>query len=326
MVDGEIGRVRNRNGREIEVTDRPAQDGDTVDIDYKGIADGANEPFEGGTAEHHKLKLGSGSFIPGFEEQVVGHSVGDEFDVSVTFPEDYHSEELKGKHAVFAVKLHGIKYTELPVLDDEFAKDVSDFNTFDEYKADVKAKIEKTHADAAETGLGERLVDALLAKTEADIPACMIDDEVEQGLRQYENRLRGQGLSLDMYLKYTGMTLEKLREDFRPRAERQVKTRLVLEKIAEFENIAVSDEEIEAEYADIAKSYNVSIDEVKPNIDRDILEADLKLRSAMKLVRDSAVVTDKLDDPAAHKHDHDHHHDHDDDDGCDCDECAHDEE
>jgi trigger factor len=324
MIESEINRIRNRNGREIDVTDRSAQIGDTVDINYKGVVKGETEPFEGGTADNHKLKLGSGSFIPGFEEQVVGHSTGDEFDVEVTFPEDYHAEELKGKPAVFGVKLNGIKFTELPELDDEFAKDVSDFDTFAEYRADVKSKLEKTHADAAETGLNEHLVDALLAKIEVDVPACMIDEETEQGVRQYENRLRSQGLSLDMYLKYTGMTLEKLREDFRPRAERQVKTRLALEKIAEAENLAVSEEEIEAEYVDIAKSYNVEVAEVKPNIDRELLEGDLKLRAAMKLIREYASVTDKLDDPSNHIHDHDHNHEHDDD--CDCDECSHDDD
>ncbi len=313
MIKSEMNRVRNRNGREIEVTDRAAQNGDTVDIDYSGTVVGETEPFEGGTAEHHKLKLGSNSFIPGFEDQIIGHNIGDEFDVNVSFPEEYHAEELKGKPAVFSVKLHGIKYTELPALDDEFAKDVSDFDTLDEYRADVKAKIEKTHADAAENGLSERLVDALLTKTETDVPACMVDDEVEQGLRQYENRLRMQGLGLDMYLKYTGMTLEGLREDFRPRAERQVKTRLALENIAQTENITASEEEIEAEYAEIAKSYDMSVEDVKPNIDREMLEGDIKLRNAMKLIRDNAVITDKVDDPANHTHDHEHGDD------CDCD-------
>lgn len=318
MVDGEINRVRNRNGREIEVTDRPAADGDTVDIDYIGKLKGEDNPFEGGTAEHYRLKLGSGSFIPGFESQIVGHNAGDEFDVEVTFPEDYHAKELAGKPAVFKVKLNSIKFTELPELDDEFAKDVSDFDTFAEYKADVRAKLEKAHENAAEMGLSERLSDALIARTDVDIPVCMIDDEVEEGVRQYENRLRSQGLSLDLYLKYTGMTLEKLREDFRPRAERQVKLRLALEKIAQLENIAVSDEEIENEFADIAKGYNVGIDEVKRSVDRGLIESDLKLRAAMKLVRDNAVVTDKIDDPANHTHDHDHDHDHEREHGDDC--------
>lgn len=335
MVDSEINRVRNRNGREIEVTDRPAAEGDTVDINYCGKIKGEDNSFEGGTAENYRLKLGSGAFIPGFETQIVGHNAGEEFDVEVSFPEDYHSKELAGKPAVFAVKLNAVKYTELPELDDEFAKDVSDFDTFAEYKADVRAKLEKAHENAAEMGLNERLSDALIAKTEVDIPACMIDDEVEEGVRQYENRLRSQGLSLDLYLKYTGMTLEKLREDFRPRAERQVKLRLALEKVAELENIAVSEEEVEAEFADIAKEYNVGIEDVKKSIDRGLIESDLKLRTAMKLVRDNAVVTDKIDDPANHTHDHDHdhdqhhHHDHDHDhdhgDDCDCDDCSHDE-
>lgn len=318
MVDGEIERVRNRNGREIEVTDRPAAEGDTVDINYTGKIKGEDEPFEGGTAEHYRLKLGSGAFIPGFESQIVGHNTGDEFEVEVTFPEDYHAEELAGKPAVFSVKLNSINYVELPELDDEFAKDVSEFDTFDEYKADVRAKIEKAHDNAAEMGVSERLADMLVANMEADIPVCMIDDEVEEGLRQYENRMRAQGISLDMYLKYTGTTLEQLREELRPRSERQVKVRLALEKIAELENIVVSEEELEAEFNDIATTYGVDVEEVKKSIDRDIIESDLKLRAAMKLVRDNAVVTDKIDDPSTHKHDHDHEHGED----CDCDDSS----
>ncbi|MGI6202659.1 MAG: trigger factor [Eubacteriales bacterium] len=318
MVDGEIERVRNRNGREIEVTDRPAAEGDTVDINYTGKIKGEDEPFEGGTAEHYRLKLGSGAFIPGFESQIVGHNTGDEFEVEVTFPEDYHAEELAGKPAVFSVKLNSINYVELPELDDEFAKDVSEFDTFDEYKADVRAKIEKAHDNAAEMGVSERLADMLVANMEADIPVCMIDDEVEEGLRQYENRMRAQGISLDMYLKYTGTTLEQLREELRPRSERQVKVRLALEKIAELENIVVSEEELEAEFNDIATTYGVDVEEVKKSIDRDIIESDLKLRAAMKLVRDNAVVTDKIDDPSTHKHDHDHEHGED----CDCEDSS----
>ena len=240
MVDSEINRVRVRNGREIEVTDRPAAEGDIVDIDYSGKIKGEDKPFEGGTAEHYRLKLGSGAFIPGFEPQIVGHKAGDEFEIEVTFPEDYHAKELAGKPAIFSVKVNSVKFVELPELDDEFAKDVSEFDTFAEYKADVRAKIEKAHENAAEMGVSEKLADKLVANLEADIPVCMIDDEVEDMLRQYDNRLRMQGLSLDVYLKYTDNTLEKLREEFRPRAERQVKLRLALEKIAELENITVS--------------------------------------------------------------------------------------
>ena len=196
-VDSEIQTVRERNARSIEVTDRPAQRGDTVTIDYSGSVDG--ELFEGGTAEKQSLRLGSGQFIPGFEDQVAGHSIGDEFDVNVTFPEDYGAKELAGKAAVFKCKLHAINEREIPELDDEFVADVSEFNTVDEYKADVRAKLEKREADRADNEAKDEIIDKLVEALDADIPAVMFDNEVENELQSYDTRLRSQGLSLEMY-------------------------------------------------------------------------------------------------------------------------------
>jgi len=289
-VDRDIQRVRERNSRLIDITDRPAQDGDTVVIDYKGFADG--DQFEGGTAEDHNLKLGSGQFIPGFEDQIIGKNAGEEFDVNVTFPEEYQSEELKGKAAVFQVNLKEIKFSELPELDDEFAKDVSEFDTFAEYKADVRAKIEERNSKASDATLDETLIDSLIAGMEADVPSPMVDNEAENLLRDYDNRLRMQGLDLSTYFQYTGMNLETMREQFRPQAERQVKAQLALEKVAELENIIVEESDIEEEFENISKAYNMEIDKVKESVTADMLQGDLKIRKAMKFVRENAVVTD----------------------------------
>jgi len=298
-VNADIKRVQDRNSRTVDVTDRAAQLEDTVVIDYCGSVDGVE--FEGGKAEGHNLKLGSGQFIPGFEDQIVGHNIGDEFDVNVTFPEDYHAEELKGKAAVFACKLNGIKYTELPELDDEFAKDVSEFETFAEYKADVEAKIADRYLKAADNALDEKLLDAILEKFEADVPEVMYENETENMVRDYDNRMRMQGLDLATYFKYTGQTLETLREQFRPQAERAVKIRLALEKIAEIENVVVSDEELEAEFKRIADAYGMEADKVKESLPADTLTEDLRIQNALKLVRENAVITDKDADEEAAK-------------------------
>jgi len=281
-VDNEIKTVRERNARSIEITDRPAKTGDTVTLDYSGSVDG--ELFEGGTAENQPLELGSGHFIPGFEDQVAGHSIDEEFDVNVTFPEDYGAKELAGKAAVFKCKIHAINEKEIPELDDEFVADVSEFNTVDEYKADVRAKLEKREADRADNEAKDAIIDKLVEAIDADIPEVMFENEVNSELQSFDTRLRSQGLNLDMYEKYTGLTLDKMKEQYRPNAERQVKLRLALEKIAEQEALEVSDEEIETEYADIAKAYNMEAEEVKARILADDIKADLKVKKAMELV------------------------------------------
>ncbi|MBQ4043872.1 MAG: trigger factor [Clostridia bacterium] len=289
-ITAEIEKVRARNSRMIDVTDRAAQMDDVANIDYDGSVYGV--PFDGGKAEGHDLKLGSGQFIPGFEEQIVGHNIGDEFTVNVTFPEEYHAEELKGKAAVFQVKLNGLKFNELPEVDDEFVRDVSEFNTLDEYKADIRAKLEADNAKTADRAVEEQLLNALIEKLEADIPEAMFETETENYVRDYDNRLRMQGLDLSTYFKYTGMDLDTLRTQMRPQAEKQVKTRLALEKIAELENIVVSDEEIEEEYKRIAEAYNMEVDKVKEVVDAEGITADLKVKKAVDLVKEKAVITD----------------------------------
>ncbi len=290
-VNREIETVRERNSREIEVTDRAAEMGDTAVIDFEGFCDGV--AFEGGKGTDYALKLGSGSFIPGFEEQVAGKNIDDEFDVNVTFPAEYHAADLAGKEAVFKVKIHSLTKVELPELDDDFAKDVSEFDTFDEYKADLKAKIEKRHDTAADNAVEEKLVETLIEKLEADIPEPMFVEETENFVRDYDNRLRSQGLDLNTYFKYTGMTLDNLREQMRPQAERQVKARLALEKIAALENIEATEDDINGEYENIAKAYGVELEQVKASIDSEAIAADMKVKKAMDFVKEKAVIINK---------------------------------
>ncbi len=284
-VDAELETVRNRQGRMIEVTDRAAAMEDTANIDYEGFVDGV--AFDGGKGEGYDLKLGSGSFIPGFEEQICGHNVGEEFDVNVTFPTEYHAEELAGKEAVFKTKINALKYTELPVLDDEFAKDVSEFDTLDEYKADLKAKLQKKKEEQADKVFEGKLLDALVEKLEALVPEAMVDTEAENMLRDYDMNLRQNGLDLKTYMQYTGTDLDGLRAQFKPRAEKQIKIRLALEKIAEKENLEVSEEEINNELQTLANAYNMPVDQVKAYIDPEDIKNDLLSRKAMDLVKAS---------------------------------------
>ena len=290
-ADKEIVDTQKRNSRQVEVTDRAAQNGDIVVIDFDGYVDG--KPFEGGKAEKYNLTLGSGQFIPGFEEQIVGKNIGDEFDVNVTFPAEYHAAELAGKPAVFKIKLHEIKFNELPALDDEFAKDVSEFDTFAEYKADVKAKIQDRYNKQADGEVEEQLINALIEKLKAEIPEPMYVAETENFVRDFDGRLRMQGLDLKTYFKYTGLDLDALRKQMRPQAERQVKTRLALEKIVELEGIKPTDEEIAAEYDRIAKAYNMELDKVKEMVDEAAIAEDVAVKKAVDLIKEKAVVTEK---------------------------------
>jgi trigger factor len=289
-VAEELNKIQMRNSRQVEVTDRAAQMDDITNIDFDGYVDGA--AFDGGKAEGHTLKLGSGAFIPGFEEQIVGKNIGEEFDVVVTFPADYHAENLAGKEATFKCKLNSIKFNELPALDDEFAKDVSEFDTLDEYKADILAKLTEQHTKQADAQVDEALIKALIEKLNAEIPEAMFENEVENFVRDYDNRLRMNGLDLKTYFQYTGLDLDKLREQMRPDAERQVKTRLALEKIAALENIAVSEEETEAEYARLAEMYNMEADKVREVVAAEAIAEDLKVKKAIELVREKAVITE----------------------------------
>ncbi len=290
-VKSEIENVRQRNSREIEVTDRAAKKNDIANIDFEGFVD--EKAFDGGKAEGHNLKLGSGAFIPGFEEQIIGKKIGDEFDVNVEFPADYHAEELAGKPAVFKVKLNSLKMTELPALDDEFAKDVSEFDTFDEYKADVKAKLTEKNEKDAELAIDDQLSEALIGLLEAEIPEVMYTTETENFVRDYDNRLRMQGLDLNTYFKYTGQTLDDLRKQMRPQAEKQVKMRLALETIAKNENLSATDDEINEEYKRIADGYGVALEQVTGVIAKEDVAADIVVKKAFDLVKDSASVAKK---------------------------------
>ena len=273
----------------LEISDRPAQNGDEVVFDFDGYADG--KAFEGGKAEKYSLKLGSGQFIPGFEEQIVGKSIGEDFDVNVTFPNEYHASELAGKPAVFKCKIHEIKESRLPELDDEFAKDVSEFDTLAEYKASVKAKMEESANKTADAAVDEQLMAELIAKTEGDIPEVMFENETDAALRDYEMRLRYSGLDLNTFLGYTGKTMEQLREDFRPQAVKQVKSRLALEAIARAENLEATDEDIETEFKKIAEAYGMEVEKIKENIPAESIREDVLVGKAALLVRDNAVIT-----------------------------------
>lgn len=284
-VDAEIDKIRNRNARSISVEDRAAQIGDTAVIDFEGFLDGV--AFEGGKGEKYPLELGSGSFIPGFEEQVAGKNIGEDFDVNVTFPEHYQAENLAGKPAVFKCKLHEIKGKELPNVDDEFVKDVSEFDTLDEYKADIKSKLEKAAADEASTNLDNALVDAVIGKMKAEVPQVMYQRRIDEIVREWSARNR---ISVEDYLKYTGVTMDQFRANFTEVAKRQVDLRLALEKIAELENITVSDEDVEKEYADMAEQYKMEADKIKAAVPADAIKNDLKIEKALDLVRDSAKI------------------------------------
>lgn len=284
-VDAEIDKIRNRNARSISVEDRAAQIGDTAVIDFEGFLDGV--AFEGGKGEKFPLELGSGSFIPGFEEQVAGKNIGEDFDVNVTFPEHYQAENLAGKPAVFKCKLHEIKGKELPNVYDEFVKDVSEFDTLDEYKADIKSKLEKAAADEASTNLDNALVDAVIGKMKAEVPQVMYQRRIDEIVREWSARNR---ISVEDYLKYTGVTMDQFRANFTEVAKRQVDLRLALEKIAELENITVSDEDVEKEYADMAEQYKMEADKIKAAVPADAIKNDLKIEKALDLVRDSAKI------------------------------------
>ena len=289
-VDAQVRNVAERNARLESVTDRAAADGDTVTIDFEGFVDG--NAFEGGKAEGYSLKLGSNSFIPGFEDQIVGHNIDDEFDVNVTFPEDYHAEELKGKPAVFKVKLHEIKVTELPTVDDEFAKDVSEFDTLDEYKADLRAKLLDGKQKSAEDAAEAQLLDALLDGFSAEIPDAMIETRIDESIQDFAYRLQMQGLDLQTYVKYTGGDMNAMRDSFREQAERQVKTRLALEKVVELEGIKPTEDEINAEYEKFAKAYNMEIDKIKASIPENEIGKDICVTKAVDFIKANAVITE----------------------------------
>ncbi len=286
-VNAELAKLQDRNSRLVSVEDRAAAMGDTVVFDFDGYVD--DTAFEGGKAEGYSLVLGSNQFIPGFEDQIVGKKIDEEFDVNVTFPEDYHAEELAGKPAVFKCKLHEIKCKELPELNDDFAKDCSEFDTLDELKADLKKKTEERRTAEAENAFENQLLDQLAEQVQGDIPEAMYRNRVDESVREFEYRLQSQGLNLQMYLQYTGMDAEAFREGFRPQAEKQVKVRLALEKIVALENIVPTDEDVEAEYTRLAEQYQMEADKVKAAIPAADLTRDIAVDKALKLVKEAAV-------------------------------------
>lgn len=289
ILENEIQSVRERNSRLVTVEDRPVQNDDLVVIDFEGFVDGV--AFEGGKAENYNLKIGSGNFIPGFEEQIIGHSTNDEFTINVTFPEDYQVEELKAKEAEFKIVLHEIKERQLPDFDDEFVKDVSEKETIDEYKEELKGEVAERLKKESENDVENQLTDKLAELIEGEIPEAMYTNEVNEMLREFDMRLRQQGLDIDTYMQYTGMNVETLAGGYKEQAEKRVKLRLILEKIAEKENIEVSDEDVENEYAKLAENYSMELDKVKSAISAEDLSKDIAVERAMQLVKDNAKIS-----------------------------------
>ena len=286
-VDAEVKRMQDRNGRLLP-REGAAENGDTVDIDFEGFVDG--KAFEGGKAEHYSLVLGSGSFIPGFEDQVVGHSAGEEFDVNVKFPEEYGAAELAGKDATFKIKLHEVKYKELPALDDDFAKDVSEYDTLDELKDSIRNNIKTNLDKQAEQKVENDLMDQVIANMKADIPDAMVDSRIDELVQDFEYRISQQGLKLADYLKYMGMNIEQFRAQFKEQADKQVKMRLAMEAIVAKEGITASDEEFEEEVKRIADAYKMEADKVKSIVDAAAVKADLAINKAIDFVKEKANV------------------------------------
>ncbi|MBQ6830017.1 MAG: trigger factor [Clostridia bacterium] len=286
-INAELAKMQDRNSRLVTVEDRAAQNGDTVVFDFDGYVD--DVAFDGGKSENFSLVLGSGQFIPGFEDQIVGKKPEEEFDVNVTFPEEYHATELAGKPAVFKCKLHEIKVKELPELNDDFAKDCSEFDTLDELKADVKANIKKQKDAAAEEAFETDIINLLVENVKGEIPEAMYNNRVDDNVRDFAYRLQAQGLDLETYLKYTGMDMDSFRAGFREQAEKTVKVRLALEKIVALENIVPTAEEIEARFAEYAEQYKMDVEKIKSFIPEKELSADLAVSKAMDLVKSSAV-------------------------------------
>lgn len=289
-VKAELARMQEQNSTVSDVDDRAVKKNDIVVIDFEGFVDG--KAFEGGKAEKYELTIGSNQFIPGFEDQIIGHKIGDKFDVNVKFPEDYQAD-LASKDAVFKIKLHGIKVKEVPALDDEFAKDVSEFDTLDELKKDIKKQLEKRKNDDAENELHNTLLEEVAKGIKAEIPEAMIEKTIDDDVNEYSYRLQSQGLKLETYLKYTGMDMKGFREGFKERAETQVRLNLALEIIIEKEKIEVTEEDIEAEYKKYADAYNMDIDTIKKAVSAESLKPELASRKAIDLIVDSAVVTEE---------------------------------
>lgn len=288
LIDAEIEKIRERNSRMVTVEDRACENGDTAVIDFEGFADGV--AFEGGKAENYNLKLGSGNFIPGFEEQIVGHKTGEEFSINVKFPEDYQAEELKGKDAEFKIVLHEIKTTELPEVDDEFVKDVTDKDTLDEWKEELKETVAARLADEADKDVDDQIANKLMELLEGEIPEAMFENQANEMVREFDMRLRSQGLDMNTYMQYMGMDPNSLTDMYKDEAEKRVKLRLALETVAVKENIEVSSDDLEEEYKKIAENYKMEVEQVKASIPEESLTEDIKVEKALNLVKDNAVI------------------------------------
>lgn len=287
-IDADIKKMQDNAARVTTVTEGTAANGDKVDLDFEGFVD--DKAFEGGKGEHYSLTLGSNSFIPGFEEQIVGKTIGEDFDVNVTFPEDYHAEELKGKAAVFKCKVNSVEKKELPELDDEFAKDVSEFDTLKQLRDDCKAKLEKAKEAEAQRKFEDAVIETVVANASVDIPECMVKQQTENQIKDIAYRLQSQGMKLEQYLQFTGMTMDSLRDQLKETAEKTVKTQLVLAEIAKAENVALTDDDFEAEYKKMADMYGMEVDKVKDLMasNREALEAELKTQKTIDIIVNGA--------------------------------------
>lgn len=289
-VDKEIDKERESNSRSITVEDRPVQDGDMTVIDFEGFVDGT--PFEGGKGTDYPLTIGSGAFIPGFEEQLIGAEIGKETEVNVSFPEDYHAKDLAGKPAVFKCTVKEIKVKELPELDDDFAQDVSDFDTLEEYKADVRKKIEERKAASAKAKKEDAVIEKIIEGAKMEIPDAMVKTQAEQGVDEFAQRLQMQGMSIEQYLQYMGGSIDAMVEQYKPQALKRIQSRLVLEAVVAAENLEVSDEELEAEYSRMAEQYKMEVEKLKElfsDADKKNIREDLAIQKAVDLVTEAAV-------------------------------------
>lgn len=292
-IEQKITAEAEKNAREMTVSDRPVENGDKVVIDFDGSVEGI--PFEGGKAEDYTLVIGSKSFIDTFEDQLIGKSIGEEIEVHVTFPEEYHAKELAGKPALFKVNIKSISIKELPEINDDFASDISEFETLAEYKEDIKAKLLKQKESSRTAEIEQKAIEAAVKNTNLEVPAAMIEEQIDRNLKSFSQRMQSQGLQLEQYLQFTGQTMESLRENFKKDAQMQISSRLLLEKVAETENITVSDEELDEELRAIADQYRMTYEEIKKSFaeyEKDTLAADIKVQKAAKLIAESAKVTE----------------------------------
>lgn len=290
-IQARLNQELDKNARLVEITDRPVQDGDVVTLDFEGFKDGV--PFEGGKGENYELTIGSKTFIDTFEEQLIGLAIGEEKEVNVNFPENYGQADLAGQPALFKTKINGIKFKELPSLDDEFAKDVSEFETLEAYKAKIKEDLTSQKADFAKNQKQNKLMETLILNTEINLPVAMIENQVESLIRDYGMQLQQQGISLDMYLEFMGQTMESLREVYKPEAEKQVRGRLILEAIANAENFEISEEDVDAEVARISAQYGMPLEQLKSVMraeDIEGIKGDIRTQKALDIIVDTAIV------------------------------------